>query len=663
MDQDQKLIIFLDSLGPDADIDFAKQILQAHEWDLQAALETVTGGVAAPSAEAMANEEVRAPIRTGYVDRLIDTSHEEDQAAVLAASESFAMETSARQDLEDALRASEEEFLRQADIQEQAALAAAMEASYVPVDASSPQPVSGPGRRATPSYPEPGNFHGRVSPGAVPELNPLRRLNGQPAAPRLVGESRSPVIAPFASSKFSTSRPEKVSDEMRAGREASRLESFEEKEKPRKAARTAEESEKTKMPKYIHKVDISTSEVSQNTLERSSEAKVPRQGTGSTVSGALPTGSISHSKVGVQRQPIFPGASSGTAGRMPQNKVEVPRQSGSSSVSSGKSSIAANGASTVQHNKAGALRQPTSSTASSFGAAAVSSSIPDSKVGALRQPSSSGKPSVAASGAGTVQHNKAGSLRQPTSSTASSFGAAAVSSSIPDSKVGALRQPSSSGKPSVAASGAGTVQHNKAGTASSTPSSGVAAVGSSIPDKKVNSSTPGTLSSAPMPSNPLAQGDEVSEAVVQAAERFAAKEAEELRREREEAEAKRREAEACDPRENDAVVSALQALRRLHLKRNPVELATCLQTLRAYINNLAKNPQEVKYQSIKCDNTHFCNKIASVEGAVAVLEACGFVSDGNKLSVDPDFMKTKGPKLWEALSKVDLILEQVKSAT
>ena len=29
------------------------------------------------------------------------------------------------------------------------------------------------------------------------------------------------------------------------------------------------------------------------------------------------------------------------------------------------------------------------------------------QVGALRQPSSSGKPSVAASGAGTVQHNKA----------------------------------------------------------------------------------------------------------------------------------------------------------------------------------------------------------------------------------------------------------------
>ena len=38
---------------------------------------------------------------------------------------------SSRQELEDALRASEEEFLRQADIQEQAALAAAMEASQV----------------------------------------------------------------------------------------------------------------------------------------------------------------------------------------------------------------------------------------------------------------------------------------------------------------------------------------------------------------------------------------------------------------------------------------------------------------------------------------------------------------------------------------------------
>ena len=34
------------------------------------------------------------------------------------------------------------------------------------------------------------------------------------------------------------------------------------------------------------------------------------------------------------------------------------------------------------------------------------------QVGALRQPSSSGKPSVAASGAGTVQHNKAATVHQ-----------------------------------------------------------------------------------------------------------------------------------------------------------------------------------------------------------------------------------------------------------
>jgi len=151
--------------------------------------------------------------------------------------------------------------------------------------------------------------------------------------------------------------------------------------------------------------------------------------------------------------------------------------------------------------------------------------------------------------------------------------------------------------------------------------------------------------------------------VTKAAERFAAKEAEDLRREREEAEVKRKEAEAGDQRESDGVVTALQALRRLHLKRDPSELATCLQTLRAYISNLAKYPQEVKYQSINCENSHFRNKVASVEGALAVLQACGFVADGSKLSVDPEFLKTKGAKLWEALSKVDLILEQVKSCS
>eukprot|EP00913_Durusdinium_trenchii_P029245 g27413.t1 len=78
------------------------------------------------------------------------------------------------------------------------------------------------------------------------------------------------------------------------------------------------------------------------------------------------------------------------------------------------------------------------------------------------------------------------------------------------------------------------------------------------------------------------------------------------------------------------------------------------QTLRAYISNLAKHPQEPKYQSINCENNNFRSKVASVEGAIAVLEACGFVADGTKLLVDAEFLKTKGRKLWDALSKASI---------
>jgi len=146
-----------------------------------------------------------------------------------------------------------------------------------------------------------------------------------------------------------------------------------------------------------------------------------------------------------------------------------------------------------------------------------------------------------------------------------------------------------------------------------------------------------------------------------AADRFAAREESELRREREEAELKRKEAEGGGVREPDPVVNALQALRRQHLKRDPAALATCLQTLHAYISNLAKNPQESKFHSINCQNSNFRSRVAALEGGIEVLQACGFVAVDEKLCVDPDFMKSKGPKLWDALSKVALLLEQVKS--
>jgi len=132
-----------------------------------------------------------------------------------------------------------------------------------------------------------------------------------------------------------------------------------------------------------------------------------------------------------------------------------------------------------------------------------------------------------------------------------------------------------------------------------------------------------------------------------------------LSREGDEVEVRQKAAEE-EPREPDPVVSALQALRRSHLSRDPAALVTCLQTIHAYISNLARNPQESRFQSINCQNIHFRSRVASLDGSVAVLEACGFVPADDRLNVDPGFIRTKGPKLWDALSKVTILLEQAK---
>lgn len=141
------------------------------------------------------------------------------------------------------------------------------------------------------------------------------------------------------------------------------------------------------------------------------------------------------------------------------------------------------------------------------------------------------------------------------------------------------------------------------------------------------------------------------------------KEAADLQREKDEAELRRREGESSSapPKEADGVVQALVALRRRYKDTDPDGLAICLQTLRAYINNLARNPHEPKFQRINCDNNAFRTRIGAFEGAIAVLLACGFIEEGGALAVEPTFTKTKGSKLWDALTKLDVILQQVKA--
>jgi len=137
------------------------------------------------------------------------------------------------------------------------------------------------------------------------------------------------------------------------------------------------------------------------------------------------------------------------------------------------------------------------------------------------------------------------------------------------------------------------------------------------------------------------------------------REAEALKKEREEAAKKNRPPEAPVAEKADEFVSAVVALRNQH-RENPQGLRTCLQTLRTYIDNLARHPSDPKYQRINCENNAFRNRVAGIEGAVSVLKACGFEEGDGALVVNPGSVKTS--RLFGALTKLDVVLKQIGSA-
>lgn len=144
----------------------------------------------------------------------------------------------------------------------------------------------------------------------------------------------------------------------------------------------------------------------------------------------------------------------------------------------------------------------------------------------------------------------------------------------------------------------------------------------------------------------------------------------ELERERQEAEERRRaDAEAAERDRTaqqgkaDEVVQALNELRSRHRVPEELEgLHTCLKTVRAYVSNLAKNPQEAKFQKINRTNNAFSTRVEPFPEAIAVLMAVGFVEEGDQLVVPPAYIKSKGPRLWDALAKIDVVLDRVAQA-
>lgn len=163
------------------------------------------------------------------------------------------------------------------------------------------------------------------------------------------------------------------------------------------------------------------------------------------------------------------------------------------------------------------------------------------------------------------------------------------------------------------------------------------------------------------------EAEKAEQDALDAARRHEAQRLEELEREKLEAERRRLSAEAEDAasskeKDVDEFKSALLALLRRYKETDPSGLATCLRTMRTYVDNLARNPLEPKFQRINCDNSAFKTRVAAYEGATAVLIACGFREEEGALAVDSEFAKSKGPRLWDALAKIEVVLNQVSSS-
>jgi len=133
MEREDKISLFLNALGGGTDRDFATSVLEAHDWDLQAAMHAVLGDAPPPSAVAsppmFAGSDmpppaapqfgddldlVRQPMRTGYTDVL------------MGGPQSRTEQLREQREAEERKRAAEEERKRNLEAQKKAAEQAEM---------------------------------------------------------------------------------------------------------------------------------------------------------------------------------------------------------------------------------------------------------------------------------------------------------------------------------------------------------------------------------------------------------------------------------------------------------------------------------------------------------------------------------------------------------
>lgn len=711
MDNDQKLCVLMDSLGDGTDVDFAREVLASHGWDLEAALNTMTAagtdsGAPAPSrstlpAYAVDEDGYRAPMRTGYRDTLLGPDADLDWAAASMAprrggraadlgAELGGPHSGGTEDVRQAMQASAAEYARYADQQEQGAIAEALQMSY--------------------------SLHARQEQHRLTQGFDLERTEQEELA-RAIEASYREQSRNDASFRAALDQATVASVATRE-RGAERLGSSEPGHRsaaappPSGAGPHASASSASRFSATAASVTATAAAAGESSLGRASSSSGSRRTSGSTSLGLART-----------LKPTTPssGPSALPAPGRPLVSPVPPRGPAPVSASTSRSSPSSIPATSLARAPArpalaGPVRSPpapptavTPSRGSHRVSARPSSELAsDPRLRENRRSQLSGGSGSRDLPGGAIAPGQAAAASEAQEADQrrraeeerrrledadrrrrqAEAEAAAASAATRARLVAEERR-----RAEVAAEAERKVQEERR-RAEAEQRRRQAEAEAEEQQRRRQAEAEAEQRRRQAEAQEQRRREAEAEATAKAAEAAAKAAAEaEVQRRREaamQADRRRLQAEAAAQAEReqlppcanpvkeqqesrvavesaapavpeaevDEVRAALVNLRRLHLKANPGGLATCLQTLRTYIGNLAKAPHEPKFQRINGDNAAFRTRVAVIEGSSAVLQACGFVQEGTTWVVDQKFIKTKGPRLWDALAKVDVLMDQ-----
>mmetsp|Transcript_66899 Transcript_66899/g.105856 ORF Transcript_66899/g.105856 Transcript_66899/m.105856 type:complete len:800 (-) Transcript_66899:70-2469(-) len=798
MDKDEKLLLFLDTLGQDAEVEFAKEMLEAADWNVEAAINMVVGGgVGAPPtqntlpADLVDEEGYRAPMRTGYTDQLLGPSPEDlvwEQAAMHAQHDAFhprgldeargGQRDHHSDDVRAAMRASQQEYQRLADQQEQGMMAQALQASYTDYTAEEQRRMQQGFQEQTEeqrliaeaieaSYREQSNadaqYHKqmeRVLAESKQQVQSSASRSGR-TSPTSVGSGRDlglggrqPAIAnrshPQSGSSLRQSRPSSGEGligqqprhvaEVRAGASALSSTSTRQprlshgssggnspgtvREAPINPMLASPANRNSDMSRYPIR---SADDVSGRSVRAKTESLPSRTVNSSTRNGSssavgsrhakdpMSTNSSSSSTAGAtDHRPRAPGPlpspppppASGSRRQTPPSLLrpgaeDIPREAkkdlpaGLRPLSQSRVMTQAQARSQAGASKESG-RRPTLDERAAHVREEEERRRNVLQADSWRQRRESEELVARQTEAADREARQRREAEELAKQSAERQRRLAADQAAEDERRRreaeelAARQREADDRQRLAAEKAAEAERQRSLFAEQERqrrTSAAVAEASRLAEAEKRKQEAEAELRAKAEADQRAREEAINrrraqeEAAANAAaeaerlkrgaaefeaenRRREAKEAEELRREREEAEQRRREEERAKhpeekEKEGNEFVTALVALRRQH-KEAPDALATCLKTMRTYINNLAGNPHEPKFQRINTANAAFQTRVAALEGAIAVLIACGFQQEGTSLVVGEEFLKTKGPRLFDAVAKMDVVLDQLK---